>query len=349
MLAATPLIAAPVTDSTPPGVAASGNVLDNVTAPPGTTASVTSIKVPGSTTPVQPGVPTTVIDPATGATAGTITVMPDGTYTFAPAPGYSGAVPPVTVTVASSDGQSKEVPLSITVSAPLTDANDVATIAPGATLTTNVLDNAVAPAGTSVAVVGFTLPGSTAVYTPGPKPIAVINPATGTTAGTVVVLPDGTVTFTPANGYIGQVPPITCTVASSDGQTTTSSLSVTVQSGTKAVYTDAPDAATTTAGQALSSNVLSNAAVPAGQAATITGFSIAGSNQIITPGSNPVSLISPTTGLPMGTLSMQSSGAYTFTPAAGYVGPAPSVTVYSKTSAGQTGVSLLTLDVAPGE
>ena len=365
--AANALIAAPVTDSTPPGVPATGNVLAGVTAPPGTTASVASITLPGSSTPVQPGVPRTVIDPTTGATAGTITVLPDGSYTFVPAPSYTGAVPPVTVTVASSDGQSKEVPLSITVSAPLTDGSDSGTVAPGTTLTLNVLDNAVAPAGTNIGIASFTLPGSTTVYTPGPKPVTVTNPATGATAGTVVVQPDGTITFTPAKGYTGQVPPITYTVASSDGQTTVSALSLTVQSGSTPVYTDAPDAVSTTAGLQATGNLLSNAAVPSGQTASITGLSIAGSTQMLCPipmsgrrslaqasstcvSSGPVTLNSPTTGQPMGTLSLQANGAFTFTPASAYTrGPAPAINVYSKTSAGQTGVSLLTLDVAPGE
>jgi hypothetical protein len=120
-----------------------------------------------------------------------------------------------------------------------------------------------------------------------------------------------------------------------------------VQSGSTPAYSDAPDAASTTQGQPVSGNVLTNAAIPSGQTAAVTGFSIAGTSQIITTGSGPVTLTSPTTGQPVGTLTMQSSGAYTFTPAPGYVGPAPAVTVYSKTSGGQTGVSSLTLQVAP--
>jgi hypothetical protein len=231
----------------------------------------------------------------------------------------------------------------------LTDGNESATVAPGSTLTTDVLSNAVAPAGTIIGVSSFSLPGSTQVYMPGPTPVTVTNPATGAVAGTVVVQPDGTVTFTAARGYTDQVPPITYTVASSDGQTNVSVLSVTVQSGSTPVYTDAPDAASTTQGQPVSGNALSNAAIPSGQTASVTGFSIAGSTQVITPGSGPVTLISPTNGQPMGTLTMLASGAYMFDPVDGYVGPAPAVTVYSKTSGGQTGVSSLTLDVLPCE
>jgi hypothetical protein len=291
--------------------------------------------------------------------------MPDGTYTFVPAPSYIGTVPPITVTVASSDGQSKEVPLSITVNTALTDGSDNATVAPGGTLTTNVLSNTVVPAGTSAIVVGFSLPGSTTVYNPGPTPVSVINPATGATTGTVVMQPNGEVTFRPAPGYTGQVPPISYMVASSDGQTTASTLSVTVQSGSTPVYTDAPDAVTTTQGQVASGNVLSNAAIPSSQTAAITGYSVAGSSQVLCPipmsgrrlaqvsstcvSSGPVTLTSPTTGQAMGTLSLQANGAYTFTPSPGYVGPAPTVTVYSKTSGGQTGVSSLTLEVQPCE
>jgi hypothetical protein len=101
-------------------------------------------------------------------------------------------------------------------------------------------------------------------------------------------------------------------------------------------------------GQALSGNVLSNANLPAGSTTTVTGFSVAGSTQVLTPGTT-VTLIDPDTGLPTGKLTLQASGAYTFTPEPGYMGPAPAVDVYSRSSTGQTAVSSLTIDVIKRE
>jgi hypothetical protein len=95
--------------------------------------------------------------------------------------------------------------------------------------------------------------------------------------------------------------------------------------------------------------VLSNAATPSGQTASVTGFSVAGSGQVILPGQGPVTLTDPATGVPIGTLTMSASGAYTFDPVSGYLGPAPAISVYTKTSSGQTAVSSLTLDVVARE
>ena len=101
--------------------------------------------------------------------------------------------------------------------------------------------------------------------------------------------------------------------------------------------------------QPVSGNVLVNANLPAGTTAIVTGFSIAGSGQIITPGQGPVPVLDPATGVPIGTLVMQSNGAYTFDPVPGYVGPAPAVSLYLSRSDGQTAVSTLTIDVASRE
>jgi hypothetical protein len=163
---------------------------------------------------------------------GTMQVSPDGTYVFTPAPGYVGPVPTVDVLVASSDGQSVEVPLTVGVNPVLIDASESPGIVAGSgPLTLNVLDNAVPPPGTTVNVTSFSLPGSSVVYPAGTTPVTVTDPATGKVAGTVVVEPDGDVIFTPAAGYTGQVPAITYTVESSDGQVSPGALAVTVLPG----------------------------------------------------------------------------------------------------------------------
>jgi hypothetical protein len=100
-------------------------------------------------------------------------------------------------------------------------------------------------------------------------------------------------------------------------------------------------------GTPVSGNVLATANIPAGSTAQVTGFSIAGSTTTYPPGSN-VTLNDPVTGEPIGTLVLSASGAYTFDPVQGYVGPTPAINVYSQSSKGVTDVSSLTIDVLPG-
>jgi hypothetical protein len=121
-----------------------------------------------------------------------------------------------------------------------------------------------------------------------------------------------------------------------------------VGTSASAVYSDAADTATTAMGQTATGNVLANANVPSGQTALVTGFSIAGSTQVFPAGST-TTLTDPLTGQPIGTLTISASGAYTFDPEDGYIGPVPAVNVYSKTSTGTTAVSSLTIDVLPGK
>jgi hypothetical protein len=151
---------------------------------------------------------------------------------FTPAPGFTGPVPTVDVLVSSSDGQSVEVPLTITVNPVLTDASEnIAIPVNSGPLAVNLLDNTVPPPGTTVSVTSFTLPGSSVVYTPGPTPVPVVDPITGRTTGTIALLPDGTATFTPAPGFTGQAPAISYTVTSSDGQVSPSALEIIVLPG----------------------------------------------------------------------------------------------------------------------
>lgn len=318
----------------------------------GQNATITSFEVAGLSSPIVPGTgPVQLVDPATGILTGTIEVNPDGSYVFTPAPGYSGPVPTVTATVTSTDGQSATVPLTLTVNSLLMDANESPTMVAGTgSLTLNALDNSVAPAGTTVSITNFTLPGSSVVYQAGPTPVTVVDPITKAVVGTVVMQPNGTTIFTPVAGYTGQAPAITYNVESSDGQTSPGVLSVTVLSSnplTPAPYTDTPDAPTTPMGEPVSGNVLANAYLPPGTTAQVTAISIAGTNMLIpvTAAGTPIMLTDPATGQPVGTLTITPNGTYTFDPVPGYVGPVPAIDVYSKDTNGQTAVSSLTVDV----
>lgn len=114
------------------------------------------------------------------------------------------------------------------------------------------------------------------------------------------------------------------------------------------VLSDKADAATTKANQPLTGNVLDNASIPPGSTATVSGFSIAGSTRVLSPGTT-TTLTNPVTGMPTGTLVLRSDASYTFTPASGYVGPVPAINVNVLGSTGQTATSSLTIDVLPRE
>jgi hypothetical protein len=210
----------------------SGNLLSNALPPSGATASVASFLLPGSSTSITAGSgPANITDPISGVITGTLDVQPSGAFTFVPSPGYGGPVPAVTYTVSSSDGKTDTSVLSISINPALADGDEVRSTRAGTPVTLNLLDNAVAPTGTTTSIASFTLPGSAAVYNPGSTAVPVINPATGSATGTIVVLADGTATFTPAPGFSGTVPTVSYVVRSSDGQTDPSTLIITVVPG----------------------------------------------------------------------------------------------------------------------
>ena len=106
---------APNSDITAANTPTSGNVLDNASLPPSTTATVMGFTVAGSSMVHAPGTPVQLVDPTKGTPAGTLVVNPDGTYTFTPAADYVGTVPAISTHVRSSDGQTVISALTITV------------------------------------------------------------------------------------------------------------------------------------------------------------------------------------------------------------------------------------------
>ena len=101
---------------TPFNTPVSVNLLFNAQAPSGTTVQVAGFSVTGYTTVYVPGTTAVPVrNSTTGAITGTLVVRSDGSATFTPDPGFSGAVPIITYTVRSSDGQVNPSALSITV------------------------------------------------------------------------------------------------------------------------------------------------------------------------------------------------------------------------------------------
>lgn len=230
VLAAQPLAAAPLLVSTPAGVPAVDNLLSAVAAPPGTTASVVGWRLADSSTLIPPGsgaVP--LVNPITGAVTGSMEVVANGTYSFTPAPGYTGAVPPV-VAIAASGGQLCEVPLTLSVNVPVRVAGTSLSVLPDAPALIDVLSGVVTTPGVSVAITSFTLlDGST--HPAGPNPVTVQSTLSNSAVATVIVRTNGSIVYMPLPGISGQLPPLTYTVASSDGQAVPGVLGVTVESG----------------------------------------------------------------------------------------------------------------------
>lgn len=102
-------------------------------------------------------------------------------------------------------------------------------------------------------------------------------------------------------------------------------------------------------GTPLRGNVLDNADVPPSTTVAATGFLIQGSSKVYPPGPNPVTLISPLTGQPMGSITVGADASYVFTPVDGYMGPAPGVSVLARCSNGQTAIAALAVDVVKRE
>ena len=152
--------------------------------------------------------------------AGVYTANDDGTITFTPAPGFIGAAPPITYSIADTNGTRASTTYTVTVAGPTapTAVNDTATTRQNTPATIHVLAND-RPGGSTLVA------GS----------VRLIDPQTGRPAthvtvagvGTWTVHSDGTVTFTPAPGFTGKAV-IQYQVTDSLGRTVQASITVTV-------------------------------------------------------------------------------------------------------------------------
>jgi uncharacterized repeat protein (TIGR01451 family) len=146
---------------------------------PGTTLTVAGPGILGNDGDVD-GDPLTAAL-ATPPATGTLALRPDGSFTYLPAPGFSG---PVTFTYPVTDGSSTSTPVTVTL-----------TVAPGPV--------AAADAYTVGEDETLTVPGATGIFgndqTAGGTAQLVTPPA----HGTATVAPDGGLTYTPAPDFSG--------------------------------------------------------------------------------------------------------------------------------------------------
>ena len=140
-----------------------------------------------------------VVTSSTPPSHGTLSMNPDGIYTYTPAVGYSG---PDSFTYTTSDTSGQTATAAVTLTVTPTAASDAASVVAGATVTGNVLTD---DAGTGLTVLSNT----------------------AAAHGTVVVNSDGTFSYTPLPGYSGP-DSFTYTVIDSAGQTTTATVTINV-------------------------------------------------------------------------------------------------------------------------
>jgi dTDP-4-dehydrorhamnose 3,5-epimerase-like enzyme len=254
------------------------------------------------------GQPISVGNPVT-LPQGTVTLNPDGTLTFTPAPDFNGSV---TIPYTADDGSGQPVGSTIVVT--VTPVND-APVATNDQITTGedtpvVLD----PRGNDTDADGDPLAITEINGQPidAQTPISVTN-SQGHPIGTVSLNPDGSLTFTPAPDHHGPAD-FDYTVSDGQGGTSTGHVGLTVTPVADAPSVTA-DTASTPEGTAVLIDVLANDSDRDGDALTITEVN----GQPISVGS-AVHLVDGN-GQPLGDVRLTSAGQLEFTPAPGTHGP----------------------------
>ncbi|MEJ8856077.1 cadherin-like domain-containing protein [Variovorax robiniae] len=331
--------------ATAPNKPVSGNVLANDSDVDGDKLTVTQISVDKNGDGVADvinvpanGSATVALTDKSGNAIGSITVGPDGAYTFTPAPAYDGKVPAVTYTV--SDGTDMATG-SLTFQDVPNTAPTVANEGPVATtpntpVSGNVLANDSDTDGDKLTVTQISIDMNgdgiaDLIDVPAGDSVKVdLADKNGNAIGSITVGSNGDYTFTPADAYDGKVPAVGYTV--SDG-TTTGTGTLTFQ----AVPNTAPTVASegplvTTPNTPVSGNVLTNDSDADGDTLTVTQISIDKNGDgiadlIDVPAGDSVTVeLTDKNGKAIGSITVGADGDYTFTPADAYDGKVPAVT-----------------------
>ncbi|WP_165357464.1 Ig-like domain-containing protein, partial [Sphingosinicella sp. CPCC 101087] len=244
---------------------------------------------------------------ATITGVGTVLIGPDGSYSFTPVSDWNGVVPTITYTVDDGRGGFATSTLDIEVEPVADIAPDAITTRSGDPVTTDVLENDTFENGA-----------------------AEVTAVTQGEHGTVVINPDGTITYTPNHGYVGPDSYTYTVVAGGVAETTTVTIEV-MNTAPEAF----PEVETTPEDTPLSGNVLDNDRDPDGDPLRVTGFEVNG--QAYPAGE--------TARIPgVGTLVIDPSGNYSFTPDQNWNGSVPTVT-YTVTDGNDGGTADSTLDI----
>ncbi len=251
---------------------------------------------------------------------GTVTLNPDGTFSYTPDPDFNGS-DPFTVTVDDGNGGTIDVTVPVTVGA--TNDDPVASAAP-------LTPSEDAPA--TGAITASDPDGDPLTYTLSTPPAN----------GTVTLNPDGTFSYTPDPDYNGS-DDFVVTVDDGNGGTIDVTVPVTV-----AAVNDTPEAGVDTSNAVTedtpltvdaASGLLSGASDIDGDPLTVSGFTVAGE-----PG--PFVIGSPYTIAGVGDVTLNPDGSYEFAPALDYTGPVPPITYTVDDGAGGTDTATLALAVS---
>lgn len=262
------------------------------------------------------GTPTTGVGVPVEGQYGSITIKPDGSYTYTLDPEKVKDLTAdetwdevFTYTITDKDGDTSTAQLTITIhgNTPPVAKPDINVVPEDTPATGNILTNDSDPDDDPFEVTGFTVgdktypPGST-VQIPG--------------VGEITIGTNGDYTFTPVPDWNGKVPTIDYTVTDKNGGTATSTLDITVTPIPDAV----DDATTTEPGVPVTMDPLGNDKF-SNPDAKITD---------VTPGSNGIVTITP-------------DGRVTYTPNPGFEGT--DTFTYTVTSGGKTETATVTVTV----
>ena len=210
------------------------NLLANDSDPDGQPLKVTEI----AGQPIAPGGSVTLKDPVTSLPQGTVSMAPDGSLTFTPAPDFTGPVSfPYTIADPQGNTDTAQATVNVTpVDEPPVAKDDLATTPLGTPVTVPLLANDSDPDGDPITVA--TIAGQPA--TPGST---ITLPE-----GTVTIDPQGNLTFTPDPAFAGGPVNIPYTITDPQGNTAPAVLTVNVgentpptgQDGVKATPEDTP-------------------------------------------------------------------------------------------------------------
>jgi hypothetical protein len=321
-------------------VPAASGLLANDTDPDGDALIVTYYNVPGLGT-IAAG------SPATIPNVGTLTIDPDGSYSFAPLPNFVGAIPAVTYTVSDGEGGTDTATLALTMdpvndppviidpSNPGTPLNPIEATDPLNIIPDVATSDSLTPPSIDVSDYVVDPEGDNLTYSAtGLPPGLTLDPATGIISGT---LPPGASQGGPDSDGIY---PVTITIEDGNGGTATTTV-------TYAIGNQPPEAANdpgiviedTTLTVPATAGLLSNDDDPDGDTLTISDFTV--------PGVGTLAAGLPAVIPDVGTLTIYPDGSYTFEPSSNYDGPIPVVTYIVTDGEGGTDTATLQLTITP--
>ena len=275
---------------------------------------------------------------------GKFTVAANGTWTYATNNAQDQFVASQTytdmVTVTSADGTTSTITVNIlgTNDAPVdgNEENEVIEDTPliiAATDEGGLLRNFRDVDGATQVITSFTVAG-----------INVTNPAGSSVpingVGTIKINDDGSYEFTPAPNYTGAIPVITYTVSDGNGGTDTSTLTLTMVP-VDDVFTDNNEDTSTPEDTPKTGNVIDTALTSNDGAITVTSFSIAGVTGTFNAGSSAATIPN------VGSITIGTNGAYTFTPLPNWNGVVPTITYSLSDGFGVAETSDLVITVTP--